>query len=163
MDFSPTQVLRLLQMDDAMEPGSGTHLDRLLRSDTPWLCAGCQACSTRCPQGVDIAGIMDLLRQEALERGVASRSRRARRIQALHRVFLKGAVGRGRIHEVALVAFYKMASGDLFGDVLLAPSMFAKGKLHLRPGRSMNMTRAQQAIRKLRARKAAAARAGGHA
>jgi heterodisulfide reductase subunit C len=162
MDLSPTRVLRLLQLEDALGADGGKYLERLLGADTPWLCAGCQACTTRCPQGVDIAGVMDVLRQEAMERGMASRSSRAKKIQALHDVFLKSAVGRGRMHEVMLVALYKMKSHDFFGDLLLGPAMFIRGKLHLMPPKGVDMSRAQKVIRRLRDRKATASRKESH-
>ncbi|GAH24771.1 unnamed protein product, partial [marine sediment metagenome] len=44
--------------------------DIALESETPWLCASCQTCTTRCPQGLDIAGIMDFLTREALDQGI---------------------------------------------------------------------------------------------
>jgi len=149
MDLSPTHILRLLQLEAAFGAGSGeTHeyARRALRADTPWLCAGCQACTTRCPQGVDIAGVMDVLRQEALRRGLASPSGRARRIQALHRLFLRGALGHGRIHELMLVGLYKLNTFDFFTDVLLGPAMYFKGKLHLLPPKGADTSRVERAI-----------------
>ena len=60
MDLMPNQVMRSVQLGD----------DRVLESKTIWLCAACQTCTTRCPQGLDIAGIMDALRIEAKRRGL---------------------------------------------------------------------------------------------
>jgi heterodisulfide reductase subunit C len=160
MDLSPTQILRLLQLEDALAEAGRPFGDRALSADTPWLCAGCQACTTRCPQGVDIAGVMDVLRQEALERGVASKSKRARRIQALHEVFLKCAAGRGRMHELMLVGLYKLKTFDFFSDAMLGPAMYAKGKLHLVPHRKVDTSRAQRAARRLKERKLAERKKG---
>jgi heterodisulfide reductase subunit C len=158
MDLSPTRILRLLQLEAAFADG-GTHeyARRALSADTPWLCAGCQACTTRCPQGVDIAGVMDVLRQEALRRGLASRSGRARRIQALHRLFLRGALGHGRIHELMLVGLYKLNTLDFFTDVLLGPAMYFKGKLHLLPPKGADTSRVERAIETLKRQSSVAA------
>ena len=81
MDISPTRIMHLLQLESAFaeEPEKAlNYATEALSAETCWLCAGCLACTTRCPQGVDIAGTMDLLRQEGLRRGVAATSRRQR-------------------------------------------------------------------------------------
>lgn len=138
MDLGPTRVMRLLQLEDAFshdpEAAAG-FARRALGSETPWLCAGCLACTERCPQGVDIAGTMDVLRETALARGQASRTRRARDIQALHRSFLAGVTRSGRMHELALVLEYKLRTLHLLQDASLAPAMLSRGKLDLMPPR----------------------------
>jgi len=60
-DWQPNQIMRALQLGQE---------DIALESETPWLCASCQTCTTRCPQDLDIAGIMEWLTREALERGI---------------------------------------------------------------------------------------------
>jgi len=148
MDISPTRIMHLLQLEAAFaeEPAqSAKYARQALTADTPWLCAGCMACTTRCPQGIDIAGTMDVLRQEGLRRGITSRRKVVRNIQALHRIFLDGALKRGRIHELSLVMLYKLRTGQFLQDAALAPSMFFKGKLHLLPGKSPDMTRVKTA------------------
>ncbi len=43
-----------------------THLglkDRVLESDTPWVCATCNTCTHRCPRGLNIAKVMEAIRQ----------------------------------------------------------------------------------------------------
>lgn len=59
-DLEPNQVMRLIQLGD----------ESVLQSKTIWTCASCLTCSTRCPQGLDVAGIMDALRIEARKRGI---------------------------------------------------------------------------------------------
>ena len=100
MDLSPTLLMHLLQLEAAFahEPEvAAGYAARALTADAPWLCAGCLACSERCPQGVDVAGAMDVLRQEALRRGVASRSPKAKDAQALHRTFVGQVLRRGKL------------------------------------------------------------------
>ncbi|MEN3010944.1 MAG: 4Fe-4S dicluster domain-containing protein [Candidatus Bipolaricaulaceae bacterium] len=60
MDVLPNQVIRLLQLGD----------EGVLGARAPWVCAACLACSVRCPKGVDVARIMEALRQLALRRGI---------------------------------------------------------------------------------------------
>ena len=53
MDYTPTQIIQAVRL--GLE-------DLVLESKTIWLCASCDTCSTRCPQDIDIAGVMDAAR-----------------------------------------------------------------------------------------------------
>lgn len=44
--------------------------DRVLKSDTLWLCAACFTCTDRCPQGVEVASVIRVLRNLAAEEGI---------------------------------------------------------------------------------------------
>ncbi len=44
--------------------------ERLLNSHAIWLCAACETCATRCPNEIEIAGLMDVLRELALRKGI---------------------------------------------------------------------------------------------
>src|SRR4030066_2263216 len=61
MDILPNQVLRHIQYD---------HREKVLGSKTIWICASCYACSVRCPNNIDIAKIMDTLREIAIRSGI---------------------------------------------------------------------------------------------
>jgi len=148
MDVSPTRVMHLLQLEAAFPEKD--YARQALTAETPWLCAGCLACTTRCPQGVDIAGTMDVLRQEGLKRGTTASTKRVRDIQALHKTFLQGALGHGRIHELFLVIGYKLRTGHFFQDAQLGPAMMAKGKLHLLPGKGADTSRVKKAMERLK-------------
>ena len=43
--------------------------DRVLKSDTLWLCAACFTCPDRCPQDVEVASVIRVLRNLAAEKG----------------------------------------------------------------------------------------------
>jgi len=60
MDRLPSQVIRDLQLDDP----------ELLESNAMWVCASCLACEVRCPKGVDLAKLMEALRQIVLRRAL---------------------------------------------------------------------------------------------
>jgi len=130
MDLAPSRLLRLLQT------GQPRHEAAVLGSRAIWLCVGCETCVTRCPNDVDLPRAVDVLREEATARGVAHRD--ARPIRAFHAAFLAGIERNGRLHELELIARYKLATGRLFQDVLIAPSMFRKGKIGLLPHRVRN-------------------------
>lgn len=59
MDILPNQVIRLAQL--------GLQED-VLQSKTIWLCASCVTCGARCPRGVDLSRIMEVLRQLRLRK-----------------------------------------------------------------------------------------------
>jgi len=61
MDMLPSQVIRLVQLG---------QVEEVLNSETPWFCASCQTCYSRCPKGLDLSRIMEALREIVLqERG----------------------------------------------------------------------------------------------
>ncbi|UCB59687.1 MAG: 4Fe-4S dicluster domain-containing protein [Candidatus Bathyarchaeota archaeon] len=43
--------------------------DRVLTSETLWLCAACFTCTDRCPQDVEVASVIRILRNTAVEKG----------------------------------------------------------------------------------------------
>ena len=58
MDMLPSQVIRYAQLG---------MVDKVLQSNTPWFCAACQTCYSRCPKGVDLARIMEAVREIILQ------------------------------------------------------------------------------------------------
>ena len=134
MDLSPQRLLHLIQMEHACQEQpelAASYSERILTSETIWLCLSCHACAQRCPQGIDLPAVMDALRQIALARGQVASSSRSKRIISSHQAFIETLKRSGRNNEVALVGKYKMRSGDLLSDINLAPSMLLKGKLTL--------------------------------
>jgi len=125
-DLTPHRLLRAIQLGQK---------EMVLRSKTIWLCAACEACSTRCPQGVDLPRIMDALKIMAAREGVEPA---VRPVPAFYASALRGIKLFGRMYEAGLMGelYLRMAlSGDLdfeqfFNrDMALALSMFRKGKL----------------------------------
>ncbi len=61
---------------DSYRPRTILHMarlglkDRVLKSDTLWLCAACFTCTDRCPQGVEVASVIRVLRNLAAEEGI---------------------------------------------------------------------------------------------
>jgi heterodisulfide reductase subunit C len=118
-------------------PARTMHLVRLglrdlaLQSTAIWLCVGCETCTTRCPQEIDIARVMKTLCQLAEEAGI----RAPEPIAAFHRAFMSTVRSHGRAHELAAMAETKLRTGRLFTDIGLGVAMFTKGKLSLLPHR----------------------------
>ncbi|SDO67202.1 4Fe-4S dicluster domain-containing protein [Desulforhopalus singaporensis] len=104
--------------------------ERLVKSHAIWLCAACETCATRCPNDIEIAALMDVLRELALRKEIAPAEPR---VPLFHHSFL-GSIRRwGRVYEIGMIGSYKMKSGDLTGDMRLGLKMFMKKKLKLRP------------------------------
>jgi heterodisulfide reductase subunit C len=56
MDLLPSTVIRYAQLG----------MDEVLDSKTPWVCITCFNCEVRCPRGIDVANVMEALRQATL-------------------------------------------------------------------------------------------------
>jgi heterodisulfide reductase subunit C len=124
MDLLSSQVMRLIHLGAERE---------LLESSAIWLCASCGACTTRCPMGIDIAGVMDALRIMAVENKVDLPDARS---EAFNRSFLRSVRRHGRVYEMGMLTAYKMRSRDFMSDMDKAPKLLAKKKLSLLPNRS---------------------------
>jgi heterodisulfide reductase subunit C len=121
MDWMPNQVMRAIQL--GLE-------DELLGSKTIWICASCQTCTTRCPNDIDIAHLMDTLRQLSRESGVAAAEEK---IAKFHQAFLDSVRRHGRLFELGMVGRYKLSSRDFFSGAKLGMEMVKKGKLRFLP------------------------------
>ena len=58
--YRPRQIIRMAQLG---------LKERILKSDTLWLCAACFTCTDRCPQDVEVASVIRVLRNLAAEAG----------------------------------------------------------------------------------------------
>jgi heterodisulfide reductase subunit C len=123
MDILPNQVIRSVQF--------GLR-EKVLSSHTIWICASCYTCSVRCPNDIDIAKIMDVLRRIARRSGVKPAERD---IPIFHSLFLNSIKTRGRIHELGLIWQYKAKTRDFMKDAALGWKMFRKGKIKLFPSK----------------------------
>jgi heterodisulfide reductase subunit C len=130
MDIAPNQVIRLIQ---------NGQTDKALRSAAIWKCLSCFTCSSRCPQQVACAEVLDALRRLAAEKGVAAGGES--RTLIFHNAFLHNIRRNGRLNEIELIGLFKtratLADADLsflFKDASLAPALRRKKKLHLAPG-----------------------------
>ena len=121
MDLPPNQVVRLLQLGLP---------EKALGSKTIWLCASCETCTTRCPREVDLASLMDALRNLAVRKGLRSPERP---VTFFNRTFL-GLVKRyGRVFEMELIGRFNTGTLDFFKDMTKAPKLLLRGRLKLWP------------------------------
>lgn len=139
MDYTPRQIIRLLQL------GMG---EEVLRSHTIWLCACCETCSTRCPRQVDVAALMESLRIMAKRKGLKTE----KNIDLFADLFLKSVEKYGRVHEMGLIIQYNLQSGQLFKDAALAPKLYFNGKISPTPHKINDHGAVKRIFEKVRAR-----------
>jgi heterodisulfide reductase subunit C2 len=142
MDLYPDQILRYIQLGLKQE---------VQDSATIWVCSSCETCTTRCPNEIDIAGVMDFLKQSVVkEKGRAADDK----VLAFHQVFMDDIRKRGRVFETGLVGNYLLKSGDWFhklkdrtilDEIRLGWMMVRKGRLNLLP----HKIKGKEEIRKL--------------
>jgi heterodisulfide reductase subunit C2 len=136
MDLLSSQIMRLIHLGAERE---------VLESKAIWLCASCEACTTRCPMGIDIAAVMDALRMMAVDRRIALPDARG---EQFNRSFLNSVRRHGRVYELGMMVGYKLRCHDLMADADKAPRMLAKGKLSLLPKRSGSVGEVREAFKR---------------
>ncbi|MBO8127842.1 MAG: 4Fe-4S dicluster domain-containing protein [Peptococcaceae bacterium] len=119
-DYAPNQIVRMIQL--------GLR-DRVLQSNTIWLCSGCQTCGARCPNGVDIAAVMDVLKEMAIAAGINGGAPGG--VSSFHQMFVDDIRRRGRINEALLLARYSLKTHRIWADLGAGWALFKKGKLPL--------------------------------
>lgn len=132
MDLYPDQVMRYIQLGLKQE---------VRQSTTIWVCSSCETCTTRCPNEIDIAGVMDFMKQSVVkEKERAADSK----VLTFHQVFMEDIRKRGRVFETGLVGKYTLKSGDWYRKIIdrsiieemhLGWTMLKKGRLNLWPSR----------------------------
>jgi len=149
-DLHPAQIMRAVQLG---------AVEAAVDSRFIWLCTGCETCSTRCPQGIDVAAVMDELRMIAREQGrVRSDAPFANILKLNYDSFRRW----GRLYEVELLALDKATRPASFADdVWMGIRMFLKGKINPLPtvGDRAQMKRMAQVADRITRDKRAIARA----
>lgn len=139
MDVPPHLIIRYVQLGLKKEA---------LNSKTIWLCASCETCSARCPNGIDIAHVMDSLRQMSQKESVPASQRN---VPIFHKAFLGSIKRHGRVHEGEMAITYSFANESWAGVIKLAGmgiTMFRKGKVKLLPSRVRAMSQVKDVFRK---------------
>ncbi|MCE5336795.1 MAG: 4Fe-4S dicluster domain-containing protein [Desulfobacteraceae bacterium] len=130
MDLFPDQVIRLAILGQKEE---------VLRSRTIWICASCETCSTRCPNGVRIAELMDYFKEMSIRTGVSPAQPH---VASLHQTFLGNVRLTGRVFEGGLLPAWwlksgqlgsKIRSGGIRNEMKMALKLFRKGRLATTP------------------------------
>lgn len=133
MDIKPHQVIRYTQLG---------WREELINSSTIWVCLSCEMCTTYCPNEVDVAEVINHLRNMAAHSAITPKERS---LAVFHQTFLEELKRYGRINELWLMNSYnlkpnilkeKLEKGTLKEEILLGLALWRKGRLNLFPRRS---------------------------
>ena len=61
MDYLPNQIIHMIRIG---------LKDEVLKCASIWVCTSCETCTTRCPNDIDIAKIMDAMKIASLKSGL---------------------------------------------------------------------------------------------
>ncbi len=92
MDYTPREIIA------AFRAG---QLDKVLKSNTIWLCTSCYSCTVRCPAGIKLTDIMYELKRMAIKYDLWPHESKN---PAMTRIFVDNVHKYGRNHEVGLMA-----------------------------------------------------------
>jgi heterodisulfide reductase subunit C len=133
MDIKPHQVVRLVQLG---------RREALLQASSIWVCLSCEMCSTYCPNEIDVAGLMNHLKNSVIS---SRRTPAEYEIAAFHDVFLRVLREHGRINDLQLMQRYRIKTlmhgqapsvDDLMSEASLAWNLLKRGRLRFLPERS---------------------------
>ncbi len=139
MDYTPAQIMHAARLG---------LKDLVLNSSTIWLCAGCETCVSRCPQGVDLVRVMDVLRTMCLSQGYKPKEPE---IASFYKLSLSNIQTFGRLYELGLMGKLKLTTREFSKDLRLGLGLFKRGKLRIIPdlgGRSEMRRIEFRAVRK---------------
>ena len=139
MEIKPHEVVRLVQLG---------RRDELLESSTPWICLSCEMCSTYCPNEIDVAGLMNYLKNTV----VSSLKKPALyEVAAFHEAFLSVLGRYGRMERLRTPwGVFKWKSllnqgppgrKEMIEDMSLAWSLLKRGRLGLFPDKAQGCRR----------------------
>jgi len=119
-DVPVNQIMRFVQAGQK---------EAALNCKSIWLCATCKTCTARCPNNIDVARVMDVLRH------IARRENRVGvdRVRKFWDSFLASVQANGRLFETGVMAGYMAKTGRVWTDMDLGPRIAPKGKLSLWP------------------------------
>ena len=124
MDHTPRQLFAMVR--------AGLR-DKVLASNTPWMCVACYYCAVRCPQEVHIPDVMYGLKSIAAREGRSPSSA----APDFSRTFISNIRRFGRSYEMGLVARHYLRHFPLRipGMASAGLGMLASGRMELRPHR----------------------------
>ena len=146
MDITPNRVIRMVQIG---------LKDKLLKSQTIWICAFCSTCTVRCPRGVDPSRIMETLRIMAGREGTVLQGR-GKNVHIFNDKFLGSVKKFGRMFEFGTMVGFNLRCGKPFKDGNTGLGMLRRGKLKFfpeKPRKKDEINRIFEEVRRMEAGK----------
>jgi len=147
MDLLPHQIIHMIRMG---------LKDEVLKSSSIWLCVSCESCTTRCPNDINVAKIIDALRMAATKSDLKLGEKTP---SIFHNSVLSSIKMTGRLYELGMIGIYTLKSGDvvsnikngsLWEDMKVGWKMFKGGKLKLIPKRIKGRKEIKKLFKKLK-------------
>jgi len=125
MDYTPREIIAALRAG---------QLDKVLMSNTIWLCASCYYCTVRCPSGIKLTDIMYELKRLGIEYGLYVRGGTT---PILSTAFLSLVDRYGRNFETELLARFYLRTNPLklLKTAPLGLKLLRRGRFPLLPER----------------------------
>ena len=119
MDYTPREIIA------AFRAGL---LDKVLKSNTIWLCSSCYSCTVRCPSGIKLTDIIYELKRLAIEFGLTRKEAKA---PVVAKLFVDIVNEKGRVAEVPLVIRFMLKTNPLgaFKMIPRAMKMYKRGRM----------------------------------
>ena len=123
MEYGPREIIAALRAG---------MLDRVLRSNTVWLCASCYSCTVRCPAKIPFTDVMYELKRLGIKYGIyPKRTTNA----VMSEAFAEVVDAHGRNAEPKLIRKYYLRTNPfkIFGQLGLTMRLIARGRLDFLP------------------------------
>ena len=125
MDYSPREIIAALRAG---------LLDRVLNSNTVWLCSSCYSCTVRCPAGIKFTDVMYELKGLGEKYGFSSRKSSTAKMA---RCFVKTIDRYGRSAEGELLVRYYLSTNPFraLSQLGFGLRMLIRGRIPFLPHR----------------------------
>ena len=119
MDYTPREIIA------AFRAGL---LEKVLKSNTIWLCSSCYSCTVRCPSGIKLTDIMYELKRLAIEFGLTPKGVKA---PVVAKLFVDIVNKNGRVAEVPLVSRFMLKTNPLLAFKMIprATKLYKRGRM----------------------------------
>lgn len=141
MDSSPREIVAFVRAG---------YRDRVLSSNTIWMCASCYACYVRCPKEIKITDFMYKLKQMAMRGGYKNPA--SKRAQVLAKKFAGNIRWLGRSNEMWLLVKYFLATNifDALKYAGMGLSLLTTGRLEMLPKKSKSASDVRKIVARSR-------------
>lgn len=137
MEYTPRTIFSMI---------NAGRREEVLSANTMWCCVSCYFCTTRCPQQIPITDLMYSLKRKAIAGGFATKTD----APALAKTFTGFVEDYGRSFEFGLASRYYFFNKpmSMMKLVPMGLSMFARGRMHLKPTKIRQVDQLQAIIKK---------------
>jgi len=122
MEYSPREIVAALRAG---------MLDRVLNSNTVWMCVSCYSCTVRCPAGIPFTDVMYELKRLEVEKGLSKDTNAA----TMAKTFAESVDRHGRNVETELIRKYYLRTNPLkvLAQIPLTMRLLVRGRLEILP------------------------------